>query len=91
MKLRKKNNAALKNAAVSKNDILRYVYHETSAKENGFIQSAILASPELEQYFYELLDAKSCAEKSVRAPRQRVVDNIMKHARRYSEGEAVKG
>jgi len=67
------------------------VYHETSAKESPIIQAAILANPDLEQYFYELLDAKSCAEKSVHAPRKHVVDNIMKHARRYSEGEAVKG
>lgn len=90
MKLHKENNAA-QNVAVSKNDILRYVYHETSGKESSIIQDAILADPVLEQYFYELLDAKSCAEKSVRAPRKRVVDNIMKYARRYSEGEAVKG
>lgn len=89
MKLRKKNSAA-QNVAVSKNDILRYVYHETSAKENRVIQAAILADAALEQYFYELLDAKSCAEKSVHAPRPQVVDNIMKYARR-PKGEAVKG
>ncbi len=76
-----------KNVAVSKEDIIRYVYHETSPIETKQIQNAILLNAELEQLFYELIDAKKIADKALQKPKKSVIENILAYSKSTYTGK----
>ena len=61
----------------TENQVLRYVYHETSESQSDEIRQMIFAEREMEEMFYELLSTKEDLDQKMLTPRQSVIDNIL--------------
>jgi len=64
-------------------DVIRYVYEETSVEENLFIEDAMMSDPELMTQFLDTLELRSLMDKIERQPRQSTLDNIFTYSRSY--------
>ncbi|WP_089681565.1 anti-sigma factor family protein [Catalinimonas alkaloidigena] len=63
-------------------DILRYLYGETNAQESQLIESALASDEALYQFYRQNKELIGQLHNITLEPPQRVVDNIMKYARR---------
>jgi hypothetical protein len=70
-------------------DVLRYVYEETSAQENAMIEDALLGNSELLESYLETLEMKLLMNKISRTPHDRVVDKILDFSRNYNTNRSV--
>jgi hypothetical protein len=61
-------------------DVLRYLYDETTEEENLLIQDALLHDPEMLECYLEMLDVKLGLEQSYLEPSQKTIDNILAFA-----------
>lgn len=64
-------------------DVIRYVYEETSEEENLNIEDALMSEPELMTQFLETLELRALMNKIERHPRQSSVENILAFSRNY--------
>lgn len=71
------------------NDVLRYVYEETSAQENLLIEDALLGDSQLLDFYLESLEMKLLMNKISRTPHDRVVDKILDFSRNYNFNQSV--
>lgn len=62
-------------------DVIRYVYEETSTEENLFIEDAMMSDPELMTQFLDTLELRSLMDKIERQPRQITLDSIFSYSR----------
>ncbi len=69
----------------TQNDVLRYVYEETSAEENLIVEDALMTEPEMMSYFLETLELRALMNKIERQPRPSTVDSILNYSRNYSK------
>ncbi len=69
-------------------DVIRYVYEETSTEENLFIEDAMMSDPELMTQFLDTLELRSLMDKIERQPRQSTLDNILSYSRSYPPNPA---
>lgn len=65
----------------TKNQVLRYVYHETSQSESNQIKGEIFAEPEVEEMFYDFVSLKKDLDQIVLTPRKSVIDTILAYAK----------
>lgn len=65
------------------NDVIRYVYKETTLEEKQEIQNVLLWNNDLASFYYEILQIKSSLEKVVYQPSSRVVDKILNFSKSY--------
>ena len=73
----------------TQDDLVRYMYKETTAEENAEIELAMLFDDELADEFAELesvVESLDCAEK---APSDRVIDAILSYSKSYHLHSAV--
>ena len=61
-------------------DVIRYVYEETSTEENLFIEDAMMSDPELMTQFLDTLELRSLMDKIERQPRQITLDSIFSYS-----------
>lgn len=67
---------------IKSSDILRYVYHETSAEENFRIENALFEQgSESVEEFYQYIQMKSDLDNVESIPSQRTIDRIKAYAR----------
>lgn len=67
----------------TRNDVLRYVYNETSEEENIEIEKALLIQIPLRDFYSDMVDVKQQLENmEVEAP-QRIVDNVLEYSKSY--------
>ena len=64
-------------------DVLRYVYEETTNKENNAVEDALISDSELLDFYLESLEMKGLMNKISRTPHDRVVDRILNYSRNY--------
>ena len=64
-------------------DVLRYVYEETSPQQNQLIEDALLGSSELLESYFDTLEMKLLMNKISRTPHDRVVEKILNFSRDY--------
>lgn len=64
-------------------DVIRYVYEETSEEENLNIEDALMSEPELMTQFLETLELRALMNKIERQPRQSSVESILAFSRNY--------
>jgi hypothetical protein len=69
-------------------DVIRYVYEETSTEENLFIEDAMMSDPELMTQFLDTLELRSLMDKIERQPRSSTIDNILSYSRSYPPNPA---
>ena len=69
----------------TQNDLIRYLYHETTEKETEEISQALIADPELHTQFEELRSVSNSLDKGQMQPSSSVVLNILSHVRNLSQ------
>ena len=65
----------------TKNQVLRYIYHETNESQSEQLRQAIFANTEVEELFYNFVSLKKDLDKIVLKPRKSVIDNILAYAK----------
>ncbi|GAB3248874.1 hypothetical protein GCM10027347_05580 [Larkinella harenae] len=64
-------------------DVIRYVYEETSAEENRLIEDALMAEPELMSFYLDTLEIKCLMNKIERTPAASSIQNILNYSKNY--------
>lgn len=64
-------------------DVVRYLYNETSEQENHLITDGLLHDAEMLSFYLDSLDLKQGFDKISIAPPQRVVASILDFSRNY--------
>ena len=71
----------------AKNQVLRYIYHETNESENDQIQGDIFANQEIEEMFYDFVSLKKDLDQVILSPRKEVINNILAFAKNAQKEE----
>ncbi|MEZ0487727.1 hypothetical protein [Fibrella aquatica] len=64
----------------TQDDVIRYVYEETSEEENLLIEEALMTEPELMGFFLDTLELRALMDKIERAPRSSTVESILSYS-----------
>ena len=64
----------------TQNDVIRYVYEETSQEENLLIEDALMAETDLMEFFLSSLELRALMDKIERAPRPDTVSAILAYS-----------
>jgi hypothetical protein len=67
----------------TKDDVIRYVYEETSEVETPLIEDALMCDHDLTSFFMDVLELRSMMNKIVRQPREVSVEHILSYSRSY--------
>jgi hypothetical protein len=70
-------------------DVIRYVYEETTDDENSLIEDALIGDQELLEFYLDALEMKSLMNKIERTPSNRVVSNILAYSQSYRSNQSV--
>ncbi|NBB19975.1 hypothetical protein GVN20_11485 [Runella sp. CRIBMP] len=70
-------------------DVIRYVYEETTDEENTLIEDALIGDQELLEFYLDTLEIKSLMTKIERAPSNRAVSNILEYSQNYTGSQSV--
>ncbi len=70
-------------------DVIRYVYEETSEEENLLIEETMMAEPDLMTFFLDTLDTCSLLNRVERKPREQTVQNILAYSQHYPNPPAL--
>jgi hypothetical protein len=65
-------------------DVIRYVYEETTVEENFLIEDALMAEPDLMAFYLDTLEIKLLMNKIDRQPSDRSIQNILNYSSTYS-------
>jgi len=65
----------------TKNQVLRYVYHETNQPQSDQVREDIFAEREIEELFYNFVSLKKDLDQVVLTPRKSVIDSILAYAK----------
>jgi hypothetical protein len=69
----------------TQNDLIRFIYHETSEAEERALNKALICDSELQGQYKELVAVKSQLDKSQLEPSALAVQNILGYARSLQE------
>ena len=67
----------------TQDDVVRYVYEETSPEDNLLIEDAMMSEPELMTFFLEALELRALMNKIERQPRVSTVQSILSYSQHY--------
>ncbi len=67
----------------TQNDVVRYLYNETSNHENSFIEDALLYDKDLLNFYLDCADLKSGFDKIQLSPPDRVIERILHYSKNY--------
>ncbi len=70
-------------------DVIRYVYEETTDDENMLIEDALIGDQELLEFYLDALEMKSLMNKIERTPSNGVVSNILAYSQSYRSNQSV--
>ena len=70
-------------------DVIRYVYEETTEDENVLIEDALIGDQELLEFYLDALEMKSLMNKIERTPSNSVVSNILAYSQNYKSNHSV--
>lgn len=62
-------------------DVIRYVYNETSVDEKEEIKQAIICDAELQDLYKELMMVKRQLDQSMKSPSDKVTNNILNYSK----------
>lgn len=65
----------------SQNDLVRYIYQETSPAESKVIEVLIATDPKFNKQYKELKDSYDALKKNTSSPPDRVIDSIIQYSR----------
>jgi len=67
----------------TQNDVVRYLYNETSNQENTLIEATLLLDKELLNFYIDCTDLKSGMDKIQLSPSDLAIENILSYSRNY--------
>ena len=67
----------------TQDDVIRYVYEETSPEENLLIEDSLMAEPDLMTFFLEALELRALMNKIERQPRTNTVQSILSYSKNH--------
>jgi hypothetical protein len=67
----------------TQNDVVRYLYNETSNQENTFVEATLLFDKELLNFYLDSADLKSGMDKIQLSPSDSAIDRILSYSRNY--------
>ncbi len=67
----------------TQDDVVRYVYEETSPEENLLIEDALMSEPDLMTFFLEALELRALMNKIERQPRTTTVQAILNYSQHH--------
>ncbi|RYC69148.1 MULTISPECIES: hypothetical protein [Spirosoma] len=67
----------------TQDDVVRYVYEETSPEESLLIEDALMSEPELMTFFLDALEMRSLMNRIEREPRPDTVQSILNYSRNH--------
>jgi hypothetical protein len=67
----------------TQDDVIRYVYEETSPEENLLIEDALMSEPDLMTFFLEALELRALMNKIERQPRTNTVQAILNYSKNH--------
>lgn len=67
--------------SVTQDNLVRYIYGETSAEEASLILEALNSNFELKELYEQLLESKAELDKVRLQPSQKVIDNILNYSK----------
>lgn len=70
-------------------DVIRYVYEETTDDENTLIEDALIGDQELLEFYLDTLEMKSLMNKIERTPSNGVVSNILAYSQNHRSNQSV--
>lgn len=73
----------------TQDDVLRYVYEETSAEENLVVEEGLMAESDLMTFFLEALEFRALMNRIERKPREASIDRVLDYSRNYSKNSTV--
>jgi hypothetical protein len=71
-------------ATFTRNDIIRYVYLETTEEENFLIEQTLLTESDLQQFYIEMLETKQDLDRPLANPSEQAIQNILMYSRNFS-------
>jgi hypothetical protein len=69
----------------TENDLIRFIYHETTESEEREINKALSSDAVLQLQYNELITVKNQMDESQLEPSQSVINSILTYARRLQE------
>jgi hypothetical protein len=67
----------------TQNDVVRYLYNETSNRENTLIEEALLYEKDLLDFYLDCADLKSGLDKIQLSPPDRAIERILNYSKNY--------
>lgn len=67
----------------TQNDVIRYLYNETSNQENSYIEDALLYEKDMLEFYLDCADLKSGLDKVQLSPSDRAIETILNYSRHY--------
>ncbi len=74
----------------TQDDVIRYVYEETSPEENLLIEDALMSEPDLMTFFLEALELRALMNKIERQPRKNTVQYILNYSKHHPASPPVR-
>ena len=68
-------------------DVVRYLYAETSPQENDDIVEALASDFDMLAFYLDSLELQAQMDRIVRTPSGRTTDNILRYSRQYSTNQ----
>ena len=68
----------------TQNDVLRYVYEETSPEENIVIENSILVDDNLSNVYHEMCLSKNLLDNSGHEPKESTISAILSFSKLYT-------
>ena len=65
----------------TQNDVIRYVYQETSELETKEIRKALLCDAKLEEMYKDILSMKADLDKAKKSPSDKVINSILNYSK----------
>ncbi len=66
---------------ITQDNLIRYIYQETTAEETDLIEEALQSDWELKELYETLVEAKAELSKLQVSPSQKVVDKILSYSK----------
>jgi len=70
-------------------DVVRYLYAETSPQENDAIVEALTSDAEMLAFYLDGLELQTLMDRIVRSPDSRTTDNILRYSRQYPSSQTA--
>lgn len=70
-------------ATFTHDDIIRYVYLETTQEENFLIEQTLLTESHLQHFYEEMLETKHDLDRTTARPSDKAIQNILAFSREF--------